>query len=277
MKKANLFFALAAIVSVCCSSCVKNLELCMLEVNSEDPVKGSASGGGVYHQGDEVTILATANPGYRFWQWNDGNSENPRTVTVEGNATYTASFNGSGRSVTFGNYTWSNVFYVSTYWPSYSVMATSLYSNTNYSYPYAYIRIDSPANVTRTLTAGADGYLSGNYNCIEYYQQTSLISVNNGDTIYYGDWWAKSATVTISMLDFTAKKMNLKVNATMFDANYAFITPATGMASAPTRTLTVELPNLTFSQAKQVVESVARMNSAPRWQIIDTGSLQVMQ
>ena len=37
-------------------------------------------------------IMATANSGYRFLQWNDGNTDNPRTVTVTGDVTYTASF-----------------------------------------------------------------------------------------------------------------------------------------------------------------------------------------
>ncbi|MBR3945797.1 MAG: thiol protease/hemagglutinin PrtT [Bacteroidales bacterium] len=53
---------------------------------------GTANGGGNYMAGQQVTISATANEGYRFTQWNDGNTENPRTITVTGNATYTAMF-----------------------------------------------------------------------------------------------------------------------------------------------------------------------------------------
>ena len=52
---------------------------------------GSASGSGTYGYGTQVQISATADTYYRFTAWNDGNTDNPRTVTVTGNATYTAS------------------------------------------------------------------------------------------------------------------------------------------------------------------------------------------
>ena len=37
-------------------------------------------------------IQATANAGYHFTQWSDGNTKNPRTITVTGNMTYTAQY-----------------------------------------------------------------------------------------------------------------------------------------------------------------------------------------
>ena len=54
--------------------------------------QGSASGGGIYEDGEIVTLVANAKPGYVFAQWADGNDENPRYVTVDGNKTYTAIF-----------------------------------------------------------------------------------------------------------------------------------------------------------------------------------------
>lgn len=53
---------------------------------------GSASGSGTYDYGTSVQITATPDTGYEFTQWNDGNTSNPRTITVTGNATYTAAF-----------------------------------------------------------------------------------------------------------------------------------------------------------------------------------------
>jgi hypothetical protein len=41
---------------------------------------------------DTAIIKATPNTGYRFLQWNDGNRENPRTVIVTQDITYTATF-----------------------------------------------------------------------------------------------------------------------------------------------------------------------------------------
>ena len=53
---------------------------------------GTVSGGGTYPEGASVTLTATANSGYTFDHWNDGNTQNPRTITVTGNATYSATF-----------------------------------------------------------------------------------------------------------------------------------------------------------------------------------------
>ena len=53
---------------------------------------GSANGGGTYDYGTTATLTATADEHYHFTQWSDGNTDNPRTVSVEGDATYTAEF-----------------------------------------------------------------------------------------------------------------------------------------------------------------------------------------
>jgi hypothetical protein len=54
--------------------------------------QGTVIGGGVYEDGETVTLVANPNPGYIFAQWVDGSDENPRNVTVNGNKTYTAYF-----------------------------------------------------------------------------------------------------------------------------------------------------------------------------------------
>ncbi len=53
---------------------------------------GNVSGAGTYDYGTTVTLTATADEHYHFTQWSDGNTDNPRTVSVEGDATYTAEF-----------------------------------------------------------------------------------------------------------------------------------------------------------------------------------------
>ncbi|MBO7652750.1 MAG: C10 family peptidase [Bacteroidales bacterium] len=63
-----------------------------IDVLSANDAMGSASGSGTYNYGEQITILATANNGYRFTQWQDGSTANPRTITVTENATYIASF-----------------------------------------------------------------------------------------------------------------------------------------------------------------------------------------
>jgi hypothetical protein len=63
-----------------------------ITVASADENMGTATGGGSYTEGTQVEISASANEHYHFVQWNDGNTDNPRTITVTGDATYTATF-----------------------------------------------------------------------------------------------------------------------------------------------------------------------------------------
>jgi hypothetical protein len=52
------------------------------EVSVTSDGNGTVTGSGTYDYGTEVTIEAIANEGYRFVQWSDGNTENPRTIVV---------------------------------------------------------------------------------------------------------------------------------------------------------------------------------------------------
>lgn len=53
---------------------------------------GKVTGDGTYDYGTTATLTATADEHYHFTRWTDGNTDNPRKITVEGNATYTAEF-----------------------------------------------------------------------------------------------------------------------------------------------------------------------------------------
>ena len=59
-----------------------------------DPVSaGTVTGGGTYTDGASATLEATSDDAcYVFDKWSDDVTTNPRTVTVTGNATYTATF-----------------------------------------------------------------------------------------------------------------------------------------------------------------------------------------
>lgn len=63
-----------------------------ITVVSESPTMGSVIGGGSYEEGTTVTIQAVPNSCYEFAHWQDGSVQNPRTVVVNGDMTYTASF-----------------------------------------------------------------------------------------------------------------------------------------------------------------------------------------
>ena len=53
---------------------------------------GTVTGGGTYAKGTSVELRAIANAGYEFSKWSDGVIDNPRSITVSGNKSYTAQF-----------------------------------------------------------------------------------------------------------------------------------------------------------------------------------------
>ena len=63
-----------------------------VRVEPEDAALGSATGSGLYYEGEQVTIAAVANPGSHFVRWSDGVTANPRTVTVHFDTHYVARF-----------------------------------------------------------------------------------------------------------------------------------------------------------------------------------------
>lgn len=63
-----------------------------LEVSSDDEVMGSVSGSGRYEEGSIVDIRATAHPCFRFEKWSDGETANPRQITMTEDIVLTASF-----------------------------------------------------------------------------------------------------------------------------------------------------------------------------------------
>lgn len=59
----------------------------------DDESMGSVTGTGSFIPGESVTLIATANEGYRFVKWGDGVTDNPRNVTVgDSDVTYSAVF-----------------------------------------------------------------------------------------------------------------------------------------------------------------------------------------
>ena len=59
---------------------------------SVSAINGQVIGGGEYQYGTTTDLTAIPNEGYVFDQWSDGVKDNPRTITVTGDAEYTALF-----------------------------------------------------------------------------------------------------------------------------------------------------------------------------------------
>lgn len=65
---------------------------CKLDLVAEvnDPQAGTVTGAGSYGMGEKVLLTVICNAGYGFRNWSDGNTDNPRSVTVSDTMTYTA-------------------------------------------------------------------------------------------------------------------------------------------------------------------------------------------
>ena len=82
-----------------------------LTVLTNNIAYGYGSGGGSYAQNATATLSATANNGYHFVRWADGNTSNPRSVTVTSDMTYTAVFASNNCTITVNsnNSDWGTV------------------------------------------------------------------------------------------------------------------------------------------------------------------------
>ena len=122
-----------------------------LTVTSANPSMGTVSGGGTYNSGATATLMATANNGYHFTRWQDNNTQNPRTVTVTANATYTAYFEADGGDddcPAITSFPWNNSF-------------------------------DQDLSCWKTVDADGDGYNWGYYDGIAYSESYSYFDGTN--------------------------------------------------------------------------------------------------
>ena len=75
------------------NSCQKEFTI---TATSNDANMGTVAGSGVYKKGTIVHLEAMPATGCQFEKWDDGNTDNPRTITVTSDANYTAVFNIKG-------------------------------------------------------------------------------------------------------------------------------------------------------------------------------------
>ena len=88
------------------TSCTKNFTI---TVNSNNDAWGTVTGGGTFADQATTVLTATPNAGYKFVKWQDGVTENPRTITVTANETYTAFFEALPQNeakITFNGTSW---------------------------------------------------------------------------------------------------------------------------------------------------------------------------
>lgn len=87
-------------VYICDREFIKNNSQYSITTESSNPEWGATAGDTTVTYMSEVEISATPNYGYHFVSWNDGNTSNPRIVSVTKDRTYTAIFAKNVYSIT---------------------------------------------------------------------------------------------------------------------------------------------------------------------------------
>ena len=154
--------------------------------------------------------------------------------------TLNSTFN-NGVTVTFNDTTWQAGSIQSRWYDQYN--AWQVYaSQSEEQLPIVDIAT-SIVSGTNSASASESGSLGNNFYWVEYYHDNYLL---DGDGNYYGDYWAKDVTCTVTSFDATALTLTANVNATMFSALEAFIN-GTGVNAAPTATMTVDIVNVSLT------------------------------
>ena len=227
-----------------------------ITVNSNNDAWGTVTGGGTYNDGATATLTATPKDGYIFVKWQDGTTENPRTITVTADETWTAYFEAiptpppanPGVKVTFNGSSWDASSIQSKYYTDYSVW--DVYSaQSQGSLPIADVATSVLSGSSSATADSQNGELSGDFQWVEYYNETYLQD-DNGTK--YGDYWAKNVTCAVSAFDATALTLSANVNATMFSALEAFVQSAgaVGVDAATTAPMTVNITSVELSASK---------------------------
>ena len=167
-------------------------------------VGGTVTGNGTYNEGSSVTLRANANTNYIFDHWQDGDTTNPRTITVTSNATYAAYFTYNGGSVNPQTYTITtlasptnggNVSGGGTFTEGQSCTVTAT-PNTNYTFT----NLTENGTVVST-NASYNFTVTGNRNLVahfSYVPPTYTVSVSanptNGGAVTGGGTYEKWAT-----------------------------------------------------------------------------------
>lgn len=213
MKNVFKFLGIAFVACSMFVACGDDVETFTIKVKANDSSMGTVTGGGKYESGATATLEATANAGYVFVDWEDGTKNNPRLVTVTGDAEYTANFAvQSGVKIAFGNAEY-NAEYINAQTNSqlYQIAAAQ---GTTADYPFAVLRSSSLAVGTTSASPSIDmsaGTANAGDPYLWYFTEDSGITLGGNAA---GDWWCDNLSVNVSAFDATAMTISLVANGT---------------------------------------------------------------
>lgn len=250
MKNVFKFFGMAIVAGLMFTACVDPIEggdvKYTVTVNANDATYGTVTGGGEYVEGTEVTLTATPNSGYLFEKWNDNNTDNPRTITVTGNVTYTANFAVAGPTFTaaFDNQDLGEFQYIDglTNGQIYLVQAAARAEGTSVYFPYIvnYFQGSSAADMAVTNSElYKDTYYSGT-------------DPNTGQQVQYGDWQIyENSSLNVTAFDATALTMSASLTNVMYSLTEIVDGIAADENAATHKNLTCNFSNVAFEMVSK--------------------------
>ena len=170
-------------------------------VLSNNPEMGSVSGSGTFLEGTVTTIAANANNGYRFVQWNDGNTEAIRTITVNADATYTAYFEAVAQYYTITVLSADETMGTATGSGAYLQGETATISAQPHD-GYHFLRWnDAVTDNPRTVVVTANATYIANFEPVtQYYTITVLSADETMGTVTGGGTYPEGSTATIAAI-----------------------------------------------------------------------------
>lgn len=167
-----------------------------------------------YKKGDTVVVTATANQGYKFVSWENGDKENPRTIVFdEANITVTAGFAvqvPDHATVTFGENTWTAT----------TIGAGTLGGKFTFILWEQYGANDKPLfrimGGSEVGTFVCDAYQQGNQYTSYYWNYPDESWDYDGDA--YPIWFGNQWTQTITEFDMNDKYMVFELAGDLYNA-----------------------------------------------------------
>ncbi len=187
-----------------------------LSLFSNENGYGDVTGKGCYDVGAEATITATPKGNYYFTSWSDGNTENPRTVVVNSDTTFTANFTLKPYLTVKSNNTFYGTVTGSGYYmPGDEVTITATpklgvefvkWNDENTDNPRV-VTVTSDMTYTATFVAVPNGSENG-YEWIDLGLSVKWATCNVGatKTEEYGDYFAWGETTPKSTYDWSTYK-----------------------------------------------------------------------
>ncbi|MCQ2271984.1 MAG: hypothetical protein MJZ72_04260 [Bacteroidales bacterium] len=248
-------------------SCKKDKQY-TITVNSNNTAWGTVTGGGTYAENATATLTATAKEGYKFVQWIDGNTSNPRTITVTADATYTATFAENAGPGPHGEEGITVSFMGNTWEPGFVNYNEYLYYNSDICLYDLWIEEDN-------YLPSTDGILELDANAeqgfqLNYYKETGYtLETEDGEEVSTGDYaWLSSYyndPITMSNVNFDATSMiaSFTLNASLIDI-YAYFAEETSVYE----NMTIVYNNVQLTEYTGAKGNHAKANKALKGNVV---------